>query len=30
MLSREHLKFKNSKLGKREGITSEILLSKDC
>ena len=29
MLSREHLKFKKSELGRREGITSENLLSKD-
>ena len=29
MLSRKHLKFKNSQIGRREGITSEILLSKN-
>ena len=29
MLSRKHLKFKKSELGRREGITSEILLSKN-
>ena len=28
MLSRKHLKFKKSELGRRDGITSEILLSK--
>ena len=28
-LSRKHLKFKKSELGRREGIISEILLSKN-